>query len=235
MPRTIRVQIVMAFSVCFIFMGGIIAVSYVNFQRLTRSLHVLEAAEQLNSTILEMRRYEKNYLLFRQDLNFEENVTFTNQLALVLQRERDTLTEAIGPTNYGHFLRHTAEYGELMEELHRSACLSQDCDDLRARIRGTGQNLLLLADQLVTTERRAINRRTQELIPLPLLGLLVLVILMGFVVIFIGERVVRPLARITRESEAVAGGLLSTNHPVRRPEERDPGPGVGNQPDGDRA
>jgi two-component system, NtrC family, sensor kinase len=208
MPRTIRVQIVMAFSVCFIFMGGIIGVSYFNFQRLTRSLGVLEAAEQLNSTILEMRRYEKNYLLFRQDFNFEENVTFTNQLALILQRERTTLAEAIGATNYENFLRYTGEYGQLMEELHRTTCPSDECDDLRARIRGTGQNLLVLADQLVTTERRAINRRTQELIPLPLLGLLVLVILMSFVVFFIGERVVRPLARITRESEAVAAGAF---------------------------
>ena len=63
MPRTIRVQIVMAFSICFLFMGGIIGVSYVNLRRLTLSLEVLETAEQLNSAILEMRRYEKNYFL----------------------------------------------------------------------------------------------------------------------------------------------------------------------------
>jgi two-component system NtrC family sensor kinase len=207
-PRTIRVQIVMAFAVCFIVMGGIIAVSYVNFQRLNRSLQVLEAAEQLNSTILEMRRYEKNYLLYRQDFNFEENVTYTNQLALILQREERTLAAAIGGTSYDNFVRYTTDYGQLMEELHRSTCVSGECDDLRARIRGAGQNLLVLADQLLTTERRAINSRTQELIPLPFLGLLVLVILMGFVVFFIGERVVRPLARITRESEAVAEGFF---------------------------
>jgi len=99
-PRTIRVQIVMAFAVCFIFMGGIIAASYINFQRLNRSLQVLEAAEQLNSTILEMRRYEKNYLLYRQDFNYEENVTYTNQLGLILQRERETLADALGEAGY---------------------------------------------------------------------------------------------------------------------------------------
>jgi two-component system NtrC family sensor kinase len=216
-PRTIRVQIVMAFSVCFLFMGGIIGVSYFNFQRLTRSLQVLEAAEQLNSTILEMRRYEKNFLIYRHDFNFEENVTYTNQLDLILEREKDTLDEAIGATNYQHFQRLTSDYGELMEELHRSTCPSPACDDLRERIRGAGQSLMILADQLVTTERRAINRRIQELIPLPVLGLLVLVILMSFVVFFIGERVVRPLARITRESEAVAAGAFHRITPYGDP------------------
>ena len=57
----IRVQVAAAFAICFLFMGGIIGVSYVNFLQMTRSLDVLEAAEQLNNTILEIRRYEKNY------------------------------------------------------------------------------------------------------------------------------------------------------------------------------
>jgi len=217
MPRTIRGQIVMGFAICFVFMGGIIAISFFNFERLTRSLEVLESAEHLNSTILEMRRYEKNYLLYRHDFNYEENVTYTNQLDIILQREKDSLTEVLGRTNYENFERQAAEYGALMQELHRSDCSPDECEDLRARIRGTGQTLLVLADQLVTTERRAINRRIERLIPIPLMGLVVLLILMGFVVFFIGERVVRPLARITRESEAVAAGSFQRITPYGDP------------------
>jgi two-component system NtrC family sensor kinase len=216
-PRTIRGQIAVAFAVCFLVMGGLIGVSYLNFQGLTRSLQVLEAAEQLNTTILEMRRYEKNYLLYRHDFNFEENVTFTNQLGLILEREKDTLREALGAVGYENLVRYRQEYARLMDQLHGSECPSDACDDLRTRIRGIGQNLLVFADQLLTTERRAIDRRTQELIPLPFLGLLVLVILMSFVVFFIGERVVRPLARITRESEAVAAGFFQRITPFGDP------------------
>jgi signal transduction histidine kinase len=208
MPQTIRGQIVMAFSVCFLFMAGVIGVSYFNFRQMTRSLEVLEAAEQLNNTILEIRRYEKNFLLFRQDFNYEENVSYTSQLRLILEREKDTLVDAIGKASYAQFIRQTEEYGHLMDELHRTDCSSDQCDELRARIRGVGQAMIILADQLVTTERRAIHRQTQRLVPLPMFGLLALVVLMGFVVFFIGERVVRPLARITQESGAVADGYF---------------------------
>jgi two-component system NtrC family sensor kinase len=217
MPRTIRVQIVMAFSICFLFMAGIIGVSYVNLRRLTRSLEVLETAEQLNSAILEMRRYEKNYFLLRLDSDYEENVTYTNQLGVLLQRESGTLAEVVGESNYERFVSHCDEYGALMEDLHRSDCSSDGCLDLRTRIRGTGQALIILADQLVTTERRAIDKRMRDLIPLPLLGSVALLFLMGFVVIFIGERVVRPLARIARESEAVAAGYFQQITPYGDP------------------
>lgn len=37
-PKTIRVQIMMAFSVCFVFMAAIIAVNYNNFRLLSRSM-----------------------------------------------------------------------------------------------------------------------------------------------------------------------------------------------------
>jgi two-component system NtrC family sensor kinase len=207
-PETIRGQIMMAFLVCFVFMGVIIAVNYNNFRGLSRSMQFFELAEELNSTILEMRRYEKNYFLYRQEFNYEENVTYTNQLGLTLQREKDSLVEAIGQDNYDHFVKYVRDYSVLMADLRQAACEAGGCADLQAKIRGAGQNLLLLADQLVAAERRTIDSLLRNMIPLPLISLLALLLLLGFVVFFIGEKVVRPLARITRESEAVAQGAF---------------------------
>ncbi len=207
-PKTIRGQIMMAFSVCFVFMAVIIAVNYNNFRRLSRSMQFFELAEELNSAILEMRRYEKNYFLYRQEFNYEENITYTNQLALALQREQESLVEAIGQDNYTLFVQYVQDYASLMARLRQTSCDQGGCAALEEKIRGTGQNLLILADQLVTAERRVIDRLTQKMIPLPLISLLLLVVLLGFVIFLIGEKVIRPLARITRESEAVAQGAF---------------------------
>lgn len=197
-----------SFVGCFVFMAIIIALNYNNFHRLSRSMQFFELAEELNNNLLEVRRYEKNYFLYRQEFNYEENVTYTNQLTLTLQRENSSLIEAIGENNYRLFVEHVGNYAELMVELHQSSCDADGCSPLQEQIRGIGQNLMVLADQLVTTERRAINRLLQQMIPLPLISLLFLVILLGFVIYYIGERVIRPLARITRESEAVAKGTF---------------------------
>jgi len=208
-PKTIRGQIMMAFLVCFAFMAIIIALNYNNFHRLTESMQFFELAEDLKSTILEMRRYEKNYFLYRQEFNYEENVTYTNLLALMLQREQDNLVKAIGPDNYGQFVKYVQDYSALMAKLRQASCGdSGGCSDLQVQIRGAGQNLLILADQLVVTERRIIDRLLRQMIPLPLISLILLVVLLGFVIFFIGEKVIRPLARITRETEAVATGAF---------------------------
>jgi two-component system, NtrC family, sensor kinase len=207
-PKTIRVQIMTAFSVCFVFMAAIIAVNYNNFRLLSRSMVFFEVAEEMNSTILEMRRYEKNYFLYRQDFSYEENITFTNKLGLILQRDQESLIQAIGQNNYQQFVKYVGDYSAAMTKLYETSCGSDKCVDLQTQIRGVGQNLLILADQLVVTERRAINGVLQQMVPLPLVSLLGLVILLGFVIFYIGEKIVRPLARITRESEAVASGAF---------------------------
>lgn len=208
LPQTLRSQIMMSFVVCFAFMAAIIAINYSNFSRLSRSMLFFEVAEGLNSNILEMRRYEKNYFLYRQDFSYEENVTHTNRLALTLQREKETLIEAIGPDNFNLFGKYVQEYATLMSKLHQTPCEPDGCGEAQSLIRGVGQNLLTLADQLVAVERRTIHALLQQMIPLPLISLLLLVVLLGFVIFFIGEKVVRPLARITRESEAVAQGAF---------------------------
>jgi two-component system, NtrC family, sensor kinase len=213
-PQTIRVQIMAAFSVCFIFMAVIIAINYNNSRRLSRSMQLFELAGELNSTILEMRRYEKNYFLYRQPFNYEENIAYTNQLTLTLKREHDILAEAIGLENYEHFVRDAGVYTGLMAKMRRKDCEQNDCTDLQGEIRGAGQNMLTLADQLVTAERRIIDDLLRQMIPLPLLSLLMLVVLLGFVIFFIGEKVIRPLARITRESNAVALGAFQRITPL---------------------
>jgi signal transduction histidine kinase len=67
---------------------------------------------------------------------------------------------------------------------------------------------MVLADQVMSTQRREINTLLQRMIPLPLIALLFLMVLLSFVIFYITEKVIRPLARITRESEAVAAGAF---------------------------
>ncbi len=196
----------MAFSACFIFMAVMIAVNYNDFHLLTGTMQFFQLAEDLNSTILEMRRYEKNYFLFEQDFNYEENLTYTNRLSMMLQRDKNNLTEAIGEQNFRRFSEYLLEYSKLMETLRKTPRTQECCIELMGKIRQTGQNLLLFADQLVNTERREINNRLQKMVSLPIINLGVLIILLIFTVFFIGEKIVRPLARITREAEQIAHG-----------------------------
>ena len=207
-PKTIRGQIMLAFSICFIFIAVIITVNFNNFRRLSHAMQLFELADGLKSGILEMRLYEKNYFLNWKESNFEENLTASNQMVLTLKREKDTLIAAFGRDNHTNFVQYIGDYATLMARLRQNSCDQGGCAKLQEQIRGNGRNLLNLADQLVTAERRDIHRLIRKMIPLPIIGLLLPVLLLGFFIYMIGRKVVRPLARITRESEAVAQGAF---------------------------
>jgi two-component system NtrC family sensor kinase len=207
-PSTIRGQVITAFSACFLFMALMIANNYRNFYHLSGSMQFFEIAEELNSSLLEARRYEKNYFLYQKEADFEENLTYTNRLGLILNREQENLIRAMGRENYERFLKYTRDYAALLEDLRKNPRPKDESLALQGKIRGTGQALLVLSDQLVNNERREINQRLQRIISFPMVNLLVLVLLLGFVVFFIGEKIIRPLARITRESEAIAQGIF---------------------------
>ncbi|PKN24029.1 MAG: hypothetical protein CVU64_23100 [Deltaproteobacteria bacterium HGW-Deltaproteobacteria-21] len=207
-PSTIRGQVVVAFSVCFVFMALLIAMNYRNFHNLISSMQFFEISEELNSTILEMRRYEKNFFLFHSDHDIEENISYTNRLNLLLYRERNNLIHAIGKSNYDQFIEYVRAYSSLMEDLRKSSGKNMEWLESQRSIRKSGQDLLVFADQLVRNERRVIHQLLQKMTSFPMLNLVGLVILLAFVIFFIGEKIVRPLARITRESEAIAQGVF---------------------------
>jgi len=207
----------MAFSACFLFMAIMIAVNYSNFHRLTGAMQFFELSGDINNTITEMRRYEKNYFLAREAFSYEENLTFTNRLTIMLSREKANLINAIGDENYRRFLKYVGEYAKLMEELRKTPWNEECCVELQSQIRRMGQDILLFADQLVSTERREVNRRLQRMIPLPVINLGILIILLVFVVFFITDVIIRPLARITRESEQVTQGAHLRITPFGKP------------------
>jgi two-component system, NtrC family, sensor kinase len=198
----------MAFSVCFVFMALLIAINYGNLYRLSSSMQFFEISEELNSTILEMRRYEKNFFLFHSDYDIEENISYTNRLNLILNREEENLIKSIGKKNYDQFLRYVKDYSSLMEGLRGSSGKSMEWLDSQTKIRRAGQDLLVFADQLVRSERRAIKELLQQMGSFPMINLVILLFLLVFIIFFIGEKMVRPLARITREAEATARGVF---------------------------
>lgn len=217
LPSTIRSQVIMAFSACFLFMAIMIAVNYGNFHRLTGAMQFFELSGDINNTITEMRRYEKNYFLSREAFSYEENLTFTNRLTMMLSREKTNLIVAIGDQNYRRFLKNVGEYTQLMEELRKTPWTEGCCLELQSKIRRMSQDLLLFADQLVSTERREVNRRLQRMLPLPVINLGILILLLVFIVFFITDIIIRPLARITRESEQITRGAYLRITPFGKP------------------
>ena len=60
----IRQKVAVGFVACMALIGLIGGLSYTYLHRIELKLHVVEIADDLRELILEIRRYEKNYLLY---------------------------------------------------------------------------------------------------------------------------------------------------------------------------
>ena len=60
----IRQKVLVALTLCILAIGSIGMMSFHNLQAIEVKHHILEVADDLGNVILEIRRYEKNYLLY---------------------------------------------------------------------------------------------------------------------------------------------------------------------------
>ena len=69
----IRQKVAIGLTICLLAIGFVGGTSYRYLREIERKQHFVEIADDLSNTILEIRRYEKNFLLYRSLEDLEEN------------------------------------------------------------------------------------------------------------------------------------------------------------------
>ena len=79
MRLTLRRKIILALSLFFFAGASLWLLNYYKHSILNLKLQILEKKDDLFNTILEARRYEKNYFLYNQPQNLEEALAYARQ------------------------------------------------------------------------------------------------------------------------------------------------------------
>lgn len=124
------------FYIAFAVAAGFYA--YSGLLKITTRLSLVETADDITNTILEVRRYEKNYLLFRDDESlreFKENVSFFKEEIDNMQAE---IIREIGPGNYAMIKESISDYEKKFERVRE---LLRHQEELSSRVRTTGRDI----------------------------------------------------------------------------------------------
>ncbi|MGE5258963.1 MAG: HAMP domain-containing protein, partial [Hyphomicrobiales bacterium] len=204
---SIRKKVIIGLTVSLlsvVFIGGL---SYRYLIAIETKQHVVAIADDLSNLILEVRRYEKNYLLYASQEDLQENRRYiqqaTESLAGILP-EIKTLSIAPELNRLGQQLR---EYAEFMDR--RAACAgppASDCTDLEEHVRESGKKLVELSQLLVKIERARILQILGSLENNLIVSLAILVGMGGVVTFLIGAKIVGPLRTIEKTTLRIAQG-----------------------------
>ncbi len=186
-----------------------ILVVYYQMTNLNHRLQNLELAEDFHNTVQEVRRYEKNFLLYHDKESITSNQYYLQQAQKLFLKILTQFKKSSAKKEIGHISEALEKYSSYTRfyKISDTANLDQNIEN---EIRSAGKQVIDTAAILLKLERRHIAKAAQNALQWPIIfmGAVLLLFILG--ARSVTTKVVRPLTLIERATEKVAGGDFST-------------------------
>ena len=208
MHLNIRQKVIIGLVTCVLAVGFIGGFSYHYLRAIEVKQHIVQIADDLREIILEIRRYEKNYLLYGQEEDFRQNQRYTQQALEELAQIVPDVQNLRVAGQLDSFRKELLAYQELMQQLAvRPKERGQpDSRSLEEQLRSRGKALVDLSVQLVTFERRRILEIIATLKGQLLVAMLIFLGSMSFFTLLVSRKILRPLRVIESTTRRIAQG-----------------------------
>jgi len=201
----IRRKIVIGLLVVSLAMGTMAAVAYSNLQAMEGKVFLVEFADDLSNTILEIRRSEKNWLLFGGQLNLDENHAFTAKALAMLHGATPDITDRAVLRKLSLICQDLRQYQANLELLLGAVSHSERTRDVEA-LREIGKRLVEQSNLLAKLERYDILSINMQLRRNLLYSVLILSLLAVTLFFFVTFKILVPLKVIEQTTTRIAEG-----------------------------
>ena len=204
----IRQKVILGLSICLLLICSIGGISYYYLREVELKQHVVEVAEDLSNAMLEIRRYEKNYLIYGAAEDLEENRWYISQGTGLLSKMSPELKNLKGAPLVNRLQQELLTYGKLMEEMaaaDRQAGHHTEMQ-LKEQLREHGKSLVDLSQELVQFERQRILNIITSLKAQLFVSLTIFLVFGGFLIPVVTHKIIRPLRVIERTTLRIAQG-----------------------------
>lgn len=166
-----------------------------------------ERVSEFFDATLEIRRFEKNYFLYRQAADAAENSAYVSRAQRLLEDNFADFSSLAGGARALSLRATLAQYARLMGEYVPTAVPgAAGGEELEGLIRKAGKEIVTIAEEIARLERKrlqsSLERHRLSLI-VSIVALMVLVIVIGQI---LSRMVARPLKHMEESMEAVANG-----------------------------
>ncbi|MEJ2037747.1 MAG: HAMP domain-containing sensor histidine kinase [Desulfosarcinaceae bacterium] len=176
----------------------------------------LENREDLYNTVLEIRRYEKNFLLYHEQVDLSETLKLyssaKSKLGL-LAGDAGIRTDA---GEKGALETALTAYGDILSALEKAPLRRSPDEAVQENIRTTGKQMVDLSQELLEGGKHRVTVVAQRALHWPIvsLGLMLAVFTVGAVLV--NRKVVLPLANLEQATTKIGRGDFGPiHHPAR--------------------
>lgn len=210
---SIRVKIILAFSLFFILCVILNAWSVWLMAEVSSKIKFLEIADQFMAEIQQARRYEKNFLLYGSNLG--DAKAHLAEAENIIKKNSATVAKVLGTKNYGSLTNHVHQYHADLVRLS-TATSARERTDIEASLRLSGGLMISFAQDFVKKERDNVDSLIAFARKAPFVFMGVLVVLMIFIASFMTRQFLSTLNRFMEYTRRIGQGDFSLIVPIRK-------------------
>ena len=207
---SIRQKITLGYYVIVALIVGLTLFTFLELRYVEKKIMFGEAISEFFDTTLEIRRFEKNFFLYEQRSDYDENVTYVSKAEDLIDRNITGFTSVASSEQISTLQVNLKNYKDLMEQYadHRKENTARK-NMLAGKIRVTGKDITTIAEEISKTERKSL----QQILNSSQQILIVSIVLLSIAVIAIGQilsrMVVKPLKSLEESMGVIAEGKFA--------------------------
>ncbi len=206
---SIRRKITLGYYAIVAMIIGLSVFTLLELRYIEQKIMIGEAVSEFFDTTLEIRRFEKNFFLYEQRSDYDENVKYVSQAQDILSRNIAGFTSIASSEQIETLHVSLKKYKDIMAQYARSGKRAASFKNIfAARIRATGKNIITIAENISKTERKVL----QQILNNSRYILIVSIAFLSLAAIAIGQilsrMVVKPLQSLEESMGVIAEGTF---------------------------
>ncbi len=209
----IRKKITYGFYLLLIITVGSAILTFAIVKRVERQVTFSEVVEDFFNTTLEVRRFEKNYFLYRQEKDFQENQLYWLKIRDIFENNSSALHLVVSSADIQRLAQVITTYNEYMGQLHgydqkigNKNKSSASLEHLEEQVRSSGKELTEFGEKTRDTVKQKIKlllKTTQNIL---LVSMICLFVAALAIAAFLGRRVVSSLKMLEGYTKIISQG-----------------------------
>lgn len=204
--RSIKGKILIIFAVTFLSISALTGMNLWNLSTLKTRMILSESYDDLLNNILELRRFEKNFLIYHDKQSITESKEYLDRIDTLVGDLSQDLPQLDGKRSFAEFQRTLLDYRAQVDRITADA--RTDPESLRS----LGKKLTDAADRFREIKRARIHATIARTSVLPFAFFAIFLFLMALVLWLISRGLLKPLEVVMETTRLVGRGDFRPIH-----------------------
>lgn len=211
---SIRYKVAVSVGVLYLFMAASVLGSFYFMHALEGKMSYLEDVSKLEESVLEIRRFEKNYFLYGDQQSLKTALYHLTRVKELLDRNLAKIEALSSKQSVAAFRQNLDEYAKLV-----SLCANEPpgkiCPsgpearlDYETKTRRVGASIADFAEGVIFQKRQSIKETIRTTVQLQLLAFALVAIAITVTGALLFSKVLKPLRRLEESTEDIAKGYF---------------------------